>query len=146
MCRTEKLRSGVSQGGVISSFLFCWYLKDVPQLRLNVIVVCYADDITVYCSTKKLSKTSMDTLMIFKSFFHRKHMFSLPSKCSAVLLSTSHSDIKEDLDVVLGTDWINTVNGPTLLGVKADQSLTFQDHVKYLGLKEPRRETISCNH
>ena len=59
-------------------------------------------------------------------------MLFSPSNCSAILLSTSHSDWEEDLIVVLGTDRIKTVSDLTRLGIKVDHSLTCKDHVKGL--------------
>ena len=103
----------------------------MPQPRRSFKVVCYADDITVYCSDlyyKEAVQKINGYLKDPNTFFHRKPS---PSKGSAILLSTSHSDWK-DLYVVLGTYRIRTINDLTLLGVKIDHSLTFKDHVKDL--------------
>ena len=102
------------------------------QPRVDV-KVCNADDITVYCSHlyyKEAVKNINGYLKDPNNFFHRKQLFPSPSKCSVILLSTSHSDWKEDLDVDLGPDRIKTVNDLTLLRFQVEHSLTFKNHVK----------------
>ena len=144
MTRREKLRSGVHHGVVISPFLCCWYLKGMPE-PCNVEVVCCADDITVNCSHlyyKEAVKNIIVYLNDRKTFFHRIQLFPSPSKFSPVLLSISHSDWKEDLGIVLGTEGIKTVNNLTQLGVEVDPSLTFKDHVKDLVERASKRNNI----
>ena len=128
---------------MILLLLFCWYLKDVTQARRNVKVVCYNDDINVCCSHlfyREAVKNINVYLQDLNTFFHRKQLFPSPSACSVFLLSTSHSDWKDDLDDVLGTDRMKTVNDLTLL--KVDHFLTFKDYVKDLVERATKRNNI----
>ena len=115
------------------------------QPRDNVKVF-NADDITVYCSHlyyKEAVKNINGYLKDLNNFFHRKQLFPSPSKCSVILLSTSHSDWKEDLDVVLGPDRIKTVNDLTLLRFHVEHSLTFKNHMKdAIGRASKRNNTL----
>ena len=53
LSKSIKLKSGVPQGGVLSPFLFCWYMKDMPKPSEGVEIICYADDITVLAQDKE---------------------------------------------------------------------------------------------
>ena len=44
----RKVKTGVVQGGVLSPAHFDYYLADIPTPPTNILLVKYADDITIY--------------------------------------------------------------------------------------------------
>ena len=48
--KSRKVKTGVVQGGVLSPALFNYYLADIPTPPLNIKLINYADDITIYSS------------------------------------------------------------------------------------------------
>ena len=142
LSKSIKLKSGVPQGGVLSPFLFCWYMKDMPKPSEGVEIICYADDITVLAQDKeplKCVNRINQYLKDLSEYFERMQLIPSPDKCKALLVSSWNKEWKMELGIKLGKSPIETVKKTTLLGVEFDQGMTFKEHINKLCTKTTKR-------
>ena len=108
------MKTGVVQGGVLSSALFNYYLADFPTPPPNIKLIKYVDDITIYTSgpvvadlinglniyvvSAQLIKTTTDCVnsQIYSNTFHARYSRATPTSTSEVGRSsvTAQKEVK----------------------------------------------------
>ena len=129
----------------MSPFLFCWYLKDLPEPEDGVDIICYADDMTVYAQGPCYKDCVLRINKYLKkvnAYFEENQLFPSPSKCYAMLISPWTGEWKAELGVKLGNDVLATKSSLKLLGILFDRGLNFKDHVDYLCNKGTKRNNV----
>lgn len=143
--RSKNCRSGVPQGSVISPVLFNYFLQDIPEPPVDVSLVTYADDITVFASSAKIHLTSQritDYLVSFDGWAKANGLLLSAGKSSVTLFTPSTREFNTNPNVILDGSVLPLVKNPKILGVTFDPSLTFNVHAKTIKASCARRTNI----
>ena len=129
---------GVPQGGILSGFLFNFYVNSLGKQNLDSSTFIYCDDISVVTSTTdpQLLKTQLENdLAKISKWLKFHYLFPNASKTKYLLF---HSKMRHEsfVDVSLNIRFNNTilerVESIKLLGLTIDEVLNFSQHIKQI--------------
>ena len=121
------------QGSVISPILFSWYIADFPKPPKDVMLIMYADDITIVSQDTNIEtaeKRINEYLETIEPYLKEKQLIISIDKCHNMLFSTWKKEWKRKLNISLNNIPIETKDKLKLLGVTLDHALTFHEHIK----------------
>ena len=123
---------GVPQGSILGPLLFNIYINDLFFV-IKLSEICnFADDNTLYSSTKELElvfRNLESDLNNVLAWFNANSLKANPRKFQFVVLGTKEAD---SFVLNLGNNKIESSTEVTLLGVKIDKQLKFKSHIEEL--------------
>ena len=127
------IKIGVPQGSILGPLLFLIYINDLCKLQLSVKICLFADDTTVYSSSKTFDESTKilctDMLMIC-DWFTKNRLVINWSKTKAMFINRNATSLPDHLKIS-GND-VEFVNSFKLLGVLIDSQLNFSNHIKLI--------------
>lgn len=126
---------GVPQGSILGPLLFICYLKNMANSLVNVPqsnLCLYADD-----SNLKISGKSIDQIEVLSHIelenlteYLKRHYLNLNiDKTNFISFKTIQSNMTEEPNIYVGSDYIGKTNSTKFLGIWVDSKLTWNDHV-----------------
>ena len=128
----RNIRTGVPQGAVTSPVLFNFYLRCLPIPPEGVMVVQYADDISIYATGKNipdLTKKINDYAKLVIDFLEERELMVSPEKSTVTLFTPDTKEYNIHPDVQLRGKPVPLEHEPKLLGVTFNTMHTFTPHV-----------------
>ena len=130
------LSCGVPQGSVLGPLLFCLFINDLPLHLTNPNVICdlFADDSSLHTHSTNLTNISLclqDSLDNVIQWCKGNNMVLHPGKTKAMIITTrqKHQLQQLNLNVRIGSDFIEQVENYRLLGITIDNELKWDIHV-----------------
>ena len=128
----KEIALGVPQGSVLGPMFFNMFINDLFLQIAKVDIYNYADDTTIFASDRDInrviSRLEIGTAVSSKLFYDN-YMKLIEDKCHLITLGTIHADA---ISIKIGSSTIHESNQEKLLGVKIDNKLSFEDHIRNL--------------
>ena len=130
---------GVPQGSVLGPLLFIIYINDLPLAVQGCNVELYADDTLIYFASKSVSEIQArltDGLTDVLSWLHANFLILNLEKTKIMLVGTHQRTAEaDDLVIEINNTRLERVNKLKYLGVLLDNTLSWKDHIEYIGNK-----------
>ena len=127
---------GVPQGSVLGPLLFIIYTNDLPNCLQYSKAILFADDTTVYSSSKNIQylyKSANTDLQSLAEWFRANKLSLNVGKTNYIIFSHKNNiDIRNNLSLQIGNDTINRQNVVKFLGLYVDSKLDWHEHTKYV--------------
>ena len=133
------ITSGVPQGSVLGPLLFNIFINDMLFFVKNSKVCNFADDNTLYATSKRLSEVLASLELdvgITLDWFETNFMVANPSKFKIMFLGL-HQTHKLCLEI--NNQIVPSSDTVKLLGIDIDSKLKFDNHVKTICAKTSRK-------
>ena len=134
---TSKQRSfhgGVAQGGVLSPQLFNIFMSDMPQPdpSLGIVLVVYADDVTLLVSHEKIRVIEQRAQTYLNEVVQwiKENGLILADKTQVTLFTPDPAEHGTQLNIELEGARLETKKNPVILGLTLDPKLNFSQHTK----------------
>ena len=127
------MRAGVAQGGLLSPFVFCLYVNDMPKPSHHVELALYADDTAIIATSRTpvLLVSYMQTYLIHLERWLTEWRIAINvSKSSAIVFARAGRRFIKHRSVTLIGEPINWVDTIRYLGVTLDKRLTWSPHIE----------------
>ena len=132
------MKTGVVQRGVLSPTLFNYYLADFPTPPLNIRLIKYADDITIYTSGPVVSDL-INGLNIYLSqvlnYAKNKKLTVSTDKSTVTHFTPDTHEHHLHPQVKLADQVLPLEMKPKVLGVTLDTHLSFTQHCNNIAAK-----------
>jgi len=115
------------------SFLFNLYIHDLPLICPDVHIQMYADDTVVYTHAKTREQAALKltaALNKVSDWLNHSCLTLNVSKTVAMYFSIKRFNTKQQPNIIVQGEVINTVDNFKYLGVIIDSNLTFKKHIK----------------
>ena len=129
------LTIGVPQGTILGPLLFLIYANELPSCLSTGTCIMYADDITLFCSSKtldsvesKLQKCVTETITWLK--LHK--LVVNPSKSNTMLFGSRQKINQSTINITINGTPVVASETFKLLGITFDSNLTRRQHVSQL--------------
>ena len=133
----QSILFGVPQGSLIGPLLFITYISDLPSVVSHYKIQLYADDILLYVSSSSVTDIEF---MLSEDLKHiiewlNNNFFYLNYSKTKIMLSGTHQRLTRiDTFLVKAKDTVlSRVYQFKYLGIILDPSLSWNDHVDYIG-------------
>ena len=136
------MKTGVVQGGVLSPALFNYYLADFSTPPLNIKLIKYADDITIYTSGPVVADLINDlNIYLSQVLIYIKIFYSVNDQ---IYSNTFHARYEHNLNlqVKLADQVLPLKKKPNVIGVMLDTHLTFTQHCNNIAVKVQQRNNV----
>jgi hypothetical protein len=123
---------GVPQGSVLGPLLFIIYINDLPNALLHSKPILFADDTSLYYSSKSINNlyTNVnDDLKKLNEWFMVNRLSLNISKTNYVHFTKLHMTHNHNQCIKLGNNIIKQKNHLKFLGLNIDAQLTWQQHI-----------------
>ena len=131
-----KLDKGVPQGSILGPLLFTLYVNDLPTVVKNSQVMQYADDTTLYVSSKypgNIQSYLNQDLEHLEEWFRRNKMRLNTDKTDYVLITNNQRRrVFDTIKISLGGKQIEEKENVKILGVTISKDLTWDMHTSNL--------------
>ena len=128
----QAVTCGVPQGSVLGPLLFIIYTNDLPNALRHSRCILFADDTTLYYSSKNMQNTITkisEDLNNLTEWFKANKLSLNVSKTNYIIFSRSNHIVTDTLKI--GDEIINNVSNTKFLGVIIDSRLNWHEHIKY---------------
>ena len=143
--RTEKVKTGVVQRGVLSPALFNYYLADIQTLPPNIKVIKYANDITIYTSGPLVADL-INGLNIYLSqvlnYINNKKLTVSTIKSTVILFTQDTHEHHLHPQVKQANQVLPLKKKPKVLGLTLNTQLTFTQHCNNIAVKVQQRNNV----
>ena len=129
---------GVPQGSVLGPLLFIIYTNDLPSAIKHSSCILFADDTTVYSSSKDsteiLGKIEEDMKSLSDWFFANKLSLNV-SKTNFIIFEPNKNSTVNINQITLSDKHINRVGSTKFLGIFIDDELEWNTHIDNVAKK-----------
>ena len=130
--KTNKLYSGVPQGGIISTLIYVLFVADFEDWLVHAVATTYADDTQTTVTGMSIEevkvKLECDAKNVLR-FMASNVLVANPTKTSFMLIN---SQIKSS-DIKIGDTTVTQVESSKLLGMPMDANLKWSSHFQAKG-------------
>ena len=135
----QSIPFGVPQGSVLGPLLFIIHINDLPLAVQGCSVELYADDTLIYFASKSVSEIQAQLtggLTDVLSWLHANFLILNLEKTKIMLVGTHQRTAEaDDLVIEITNTRLERVNKFKYLGVLLDDTLSWKDHIEYIGNK-----------
>ena len=135
----QSIPFGVPQGSVLGPLLFIIYINDLPLAVEGCSVELYADNTLIYFASKSVSEIQAQLtggLTDVLSWLHANFLILNLEKTKIMLVGTHQRTAEaDDLVIEITNTRLERVNKFKYLGVLLDDTLSWKDHIEYIGNK-----------
>ena len=136
-----KISTGVPQGSILGPLLFNIFINDLFYFIDENAQLCnYADDNSLYVIANNLDSIKIHLNKNFKqitNWFYDNYMILNPGKCHYMTLGKKTES--DDDQLILENVTLTASPSETLLGIKIDKNLTFNEHLTILCKKTSQK-------
>ena len=131
---TRKVTCGVPQGSILGPLLFLIYINDLPNSELVSDGHLFADDTNLTFADSnpdKLISVLNDDLKTLQNWLNlnKLSLNAIKTKCMFMASRQKLSTIPEEPNIAISGNKIERVRSYKCLGLKLDESLTWEHHV-----------------
>ena len=141
------MKIGVVQGGVLSPALFNYYLGDIPTPSLNIKLIKYADDITIYTSGSVVADL-INGLKIYLSqvldYINNNKLTVSTAKSTVTLITPDTHKHHLHPQVTLADQVLPLKKKPKVLRVMLDTHLTFTQHCNNIAVIVQQHDVLKA--
>ena len=133
----ETIKCGVPQGSVLGPLLFIIYTNDLPGCLNLTKSVLFADDTTVYLSSKNITYlyTTMNIELLNLTDWFRANKLSLNISKTNYMLFTYQKKQDNNIDLQLSNCNMQRINCVKFLGLYIDDKLKWDEHINMMKKK-----------
>ena len=132
-----EMTCGVPQGSVLGPLLFIIYTNDLPNALIHSNCILFADDTTVYYSSKHIpdifDKINKD-LDSLEDWF-KANKLSLNISKTHYMIFPGQPNNHKNLSLKINNEIINQVSKIKFLGMIIDENFTWLEHINYCSNK-----------
>ena len=129
---TLSVSCGVPQGSVLGPLLFIIYTNDLPDAIKRVKCILFADDTTLYISSKNLSTMygiMNSEINVISDWFKANKLSLNASKTNYMLIGNRPQVINAGLRLEIERTPMEKVNSTKFLGVHIDDQFRWHEHI-----------------
>ena len=137
--------SGVPQGSVLGPLLFSIFVNNMPECIQGVNTVLFADDTTIFLaghSAADISASLTHALKLAHSWLLDSGLRLNVAKTKCMLIHSNRRKSLSSLSIHLDDTPIEQVRCYKFLGVKVNDTLSWEDHIQYISTKVSRGITL----
>ena len=135
LSESRDITYGVPQGSILGPLLFLIFINDLPRNIQRCKTLLFADDTTLYagsrhpCNIQAALNSDLETV---KKWFDKNMLILNVSKTNFIMIKPKHMTDDHNAVIMVGGRRIEEVGVARVLGVKMDNGLTYESHLREL--------------